>query len=200
MAKLHFTHAAMNAGKSSLLLQTDFNYRERGMHCLLLTAALDTRAGVGTIASRLGMKAEAHTFAPDTDLTGMLEKAAQDKVACVLVDEAQFLSRAQVGQLCWAVDTLNLPVMAYGLRTDFQGRLFEGSAALMALADEIREARTICYCGKKATMVLRKDADGRAILDGPQVQIGGNESYESVCRKHWQEAHQHQGVRAPLAR
>lgn len=200
MAKLHFTHAAMNAGKSSLLLQTNFNYGERGMRCLLLTAGFDTRSGTGKIASRLGMEAEAKTFEAATDLTPMLQEAADDKVACVLVDEAQFLSRAQVGQLCWAVDTLNLPVMAYGLRTDFQGRLFEGSAALMALADEIREARTICHCGKKATMVLRKDADGRAILDGPQVQIGGNESYESVCRKHWQEAHQHQGVRAPLAR
>jgi thymidine kinase len=199
MAKLHFTHAAMNAGKSSLLLQTNFNYGERGMRCMLLTAAFDTRSGKGKIASRLGMSAEAHTFMANTDLTPLLQEAADAGVACVLVDEAQFLSRAQVGQLCWAVDNLGLPVMAYGLRTDFQGHLFEGSAALMALADEIREARTICHCGKKATMVLRKDAQGKAILDGPQVQIGGNESYESVCRKHWQEAHSAQGVHAPLA-
>lgn len=198
MAKLHFIHAAMNAGKSSLLLQTNFNYQERGMHCTLFTAAIDTRAGHGIIASRLGLQAQAHVFAPDTDLRPALTTAAEGGAACVLVDEAQFLTRAQVADLCWAVDSLNLPVMAYGLRTDFRGQFFPGSQALMAVADEVREARTICHCGKKATMVLRKNRDGHPVLDGPQVQIGGNDSYESVCRKHWVAAHTEQGHPNPL--
>lgn len=193
MAKLHFIHAAMNAGKSSLLLQTAFNYRERGMACVLFTAAVDDRAGHGIIASRLGISMQAHTFSRDTDLTPTLLQAARDQVACVLIDEAQFLTKAQVAQLCRAVDHHNLPVMAYGLRTDFQGNLFEGSQLLLARADELREARTICHCGKKATMVLRKDAQGAPVLEGPQVQIGGNDAYESVCRKHWDEAHAQAG-------
>lgn len=200
MAKLHFIHAAMNAGKSALLLQTEFNYREQGMPCLLLTAAMDTRAGMGRIASRLGIGADAQTFAPGTDLRPLLAQGKADGVRCVLVDEAQFLSRAQVADLCWGVDHLHIPVMAYGLRTDFQGRLFAGSAALMALADEVREARTICHCGKKATMVLRKDASGKAVFDGPQVQIGGNDLYQSVCRTHWVEAQEAAGCSDPLAR
>ena len=198
MAKLHFIHATMNAGKSALLLQTEFNYRERGMRCALFTAAIDTRSGVGVIASRLGISAQAQTFTPQTDLLPALRRAAQEGIACVLIDEAQFLTRAQVAQLCEAVDTLSLPVMAYGLRTDFQGHLFTGSQALMAVADEIREARTICHCGKKATMVLRKDAEGRALLDGPQVQIGGNDVYESLCRQHWVAAHKAAGHTNPL--
>ena len=198
MAKLHYIHSVMNAGKSALLLQTEFNYRERGMRCLLLTAAIDKRSGEGVIASRLGLKAKAQTFAPDTDLEPLLIQASQSGIQCVLIDEAQFLTRAQVAQLCMAVDTLNLPVMAYGLRTDFTGTLFEGSAALMALADEIRETRTVCHCGKKATMVLRKDSTGTPILHGPQIQIGGNDAYQSLCRKHWKEAHCAHAAHSPL--
>jgi len=198
MAKLHFIHAAMNAGKSALLLQTEFNYRERGMRCALFTAAIDTRAGSGVIASRLGISAEADVFGPETDLRPALAQASTQGVACVLIDEAQFLTRAQVAQICWAVDTLGLPVMAYGLRSDFRGQLFVGSQALMAVADEIREARTICHCGRKATMVLRKNGEGQPVLDGPQIQIGGNDAYESLCRKHWVEAHARAGHPDPL--
>lgn len=198
MAKLHFIYAAMNAGKSSLLLQTAFNYRERGMACALFTAAVDDRAGHGVIASRLGISMQAQTFAKDTDLSAALQQAADDQVACVLIDEAQFLTKAQVAQLCRAVDQHNVPVMAYGLRTDFQGNLFEGSQILLARADELREARTICHCGKKATMVLRKDEHGHPVFEGPQVQIGGNDAYESVCRKHWDQAHTDAGHPNPL--
>jgi thymidine kinase len=199
MAKLHFIYSTMNAGKSAQLLQTEFNYRERGMTCLLLTAAVDDRYGQGKITSRLGLSAEATIFRATDSLTPFLEQAKSEGVACVLIDEAQFLTRHQVAELCEGIDRLHLPVMAYGLRTDFQGTLFEGSAALMALADDIREMRTICHCGKKATMVIRRDKAGHPTLTGNQIQIGGNDSYEALCRAHWVEAHHQEGVAFPLA-
>jgi thymidine kinase len=189
MAKLYFNYSTMNAGKSTVLLQASHNYRERGMKTYLMTAAVDGRAGVGRIASRIGISEEADTFRPDDDVFAMIEKRQKaDQIACVVVDEAQFLSEDQVWQLARAVDDLKLPVLAYGLRVDFQGKLFPGSAALLALADEMREVRTICECGRKATMVIRQDENGRAITEGAQVQIGGNETYVSLCRKHWREA------------
>ena len=189
MAKLYFNYSTMNAGKSTLLLQASYNYRERGMQTYLLTARLDDRAGQGRIASRIGIGEPADTFAPDEDLFAKLSaRFAAGPVACVFIDEAQFLSKAQVWQLACAVDDLGVPVMCYGLRVDFQGNLFPGSAALLAWADEMREVRTICHCGKKATMVIRRGPDGRALTAGEQVQIGGNETYVSVCRRHWREA------------
>lgn len=190
MAKLHFVYSTMNAGKSAQLLQTEFNYRERGMKCLLLTASIDDRFGKCKITSRIGISADAEIFSTDDDLLEkFLRPAAAEGIACVLIDEAQFLTRKQVEQVCEAVDTLRLPVMAYGLRTNFQGNLFEGSQALMALSDELREIRTICHCNKKATMVLRKDADGKPTLEGDEVQVGGNETYVALCRRHWAQAH-----------
>ncbi|MCC1480347.1 thymidine kinase [Roseibaca sp. Y0-43] len=189
MAKLYFHYSTMNAGKSTILLQAAHNYRERGMVPYLLTAKLDGRAGQGRIASRIGIGADADTFSENDDLFDMLTtRQAQGPVACVFVDEAQFLSPAQVWQLARAVDDLHLPVMCYGLRVDFRGELFPGSATLLALADEMREVRTICHCGKKATMVVRMGEDGRALRDGAQVQIGGNETYVALCRRHWREA------------
>ncbi|MDJ1016574.1 MAG: thymidine kinase [Paracoccaceae bacterium] len=189
MAKLYFHYSTMNAGKSTLLLQASYNYRERGMQTYLLTAAFDGRAGTGKIASRIGISASADTYDTGTDLFDMLERRKRKgPVACVFVDEAQFLTKDQVWQLARAVDDLGLPVMCYGLRVDFRGELFPGSAALLALADEMREARTICFCGKKATMVVRHDADGNTLTEGAQVQIGGNETYVSLCRRHWREA------------
>ncbi|WP_425101705.1 thymidine kinase [Tropicibacter sp. S64] len=189
MAKLHFHYSTMNAGKSTLLLQAAHNYNERGMQTYLLTAAVDNRAGEGTIGSRIGLGRPAATFGPDEDLFAKIAaRLAQGAVACIFVDEAQFLSRAQVWQLARVVDDLGVPVMAYGLRVDFRGELFPGSAALLALADEMREVRTICHCGRKATMVIRQGPDGDVLKDGAQVQIGGNETYVSLCRKHWREA------------
>jgi thymidine kinase len=189
MAKLYFHYSTMNAGKSTVLLQAAHNYRERGMVPFLLTARLDTRAGTGRIASRIGISAEAETFTPDDDLFALLHtRLEKGPVACVFVDEAQFLTEAQVWQLARAVDDLKVPVMCFGLRVDFRGRLFPGSATLLALADEMREVRTICHCGKKATMVIRQDARGKPVTDGAQVQIGGNETYVSLCRRHWREA------------
>ena len=189
MAKLYFHYSTMNAGKSTVLLQAAHNYRERGMQPLLLTAAFDDRAGPSRIASRIGIGAPAQTFTPQTDLFACLESAqGQGPVHCVFIDEAQFLTHAQVWQLARAVDDLHLPVMCYGLRVDFRGQLFPGSAALLALADEMREVRTICHCGKKATMVVRMGPDGVALQDGAQVQIGGNETYVSLCRLHWRAA------------
>jgi thymidine kinase len=189
MAKLHFHYSTMNAGKSTVLLQAAHNYREGGMVPYLITARLDGRAGVGRIASRIGIAAEADTFAPGEDLFAKISaRLAQGAVACVFVDEAQFLSKDQVWQLARAVDDLKVPVMAYGLRVDFRGELFPGSAALLAWADEMREVRTICHCGKKATMVVRKGPDGTALKEGAQVVIGGNETYQSLCRRHWREA------------
>lgn len=189
MAKLYFHFSTMNAGKSTLLLQAAHNYRERGMVPFLLTARLDTRAGPGCIASRIGIGEPAETFTPDDDMFALIAaRLAAGPVACVFVDEAQFLTRDQVWQLARAVDDLTVPVMCYGLRVDFRGELFPGSAALLALADEMREVRTICHCGRKATMVVRLGPDGRAQRDGAQVQIGGNETYLSLCRRHWREA------------
>jgi thymidine kinase len=189
MAKLYFHYSTMNAGKSTLLLQASHNYRESGMQTYLLTARLDDRAGGHRIASRIGIGAEAETFdAADDMFARLCDRLAQGPVACVFVDEAQFLTKAQVWQLARAVDDLKVPVMCYGLRVDFRGDLFPGSAALLAWADEMREVRTICHCGKKATMVVRKRPDGRALTDGAQVVIGGNETYQSLCRRHWREA------------
>jgi thymidine kinase len=186
MAKLYFNYSAMNAGKSTVLLQASHNYRERGMETLLLTASLDHRAGIGTIGSRIGLEAQAQTFEPQDDLfVRVEEKLKVGPLACVLVDEAQFLSRDQVWQLARAADRLGVPVMCFGLRTDFQGELFPGSAALLALADTLREIRTICWCGRKATMVVRLDSEGRVLEEGDQVAIGGEESYVSLCRRHW---------------
>lgn len=188
MAKLYFHYSTMNAGKSTLLLQAAYNYRERGMDTLLMTASLDDRAGAGKIGSRIGISAEADVFSVQTDLLAHIGAAAKHRdFACVFVDEAQFLTRDQVWQLARVVDDLGLPVMCYGLRVDFRGELFPGSAALLALADEMREVRTICHCGKKATMVIRQNADGTPAIDGAQVQIGGNETYVSLCRRHWRE-------------
>ncbi|MCG6882653.1 MAG: thymidine kinase [Silicimonas sp.] len=189
MAKLYFHYSTMNAGKSTLLLQASYNYRERGMKTYHLTAAIDGRAGRGRIASRIGIEVSADTFDAASDLFEMIRKRQrQDSLDCVFLDEAQFLSKDQVWQIARAVDDLKVPVMCYGLRVDFRGELFPGSAALLALADEMREARTICYCGKKATMVVRRDADGTPLTEGEQIQIGGNETYVPLCRKHWREA------------
>ena len=189
MAKLHFHYSMMNAGKSTLLLQAAHNYREGGMETYLITARFDDRAGAGRIGSRIGIGAEADTFGPGEDLFAKVAaRLAAGPVACVFIDEAQFLSKDQVWQLARAVDDLGVPVMCYGLRVDFQGNLFPGSAALLAWADEMREVRTICHCGKKATMVIRRGPDGRALKEGEQVVIGGNETYVSLCRRHWRES------------
>lgn len=189
MAKLYFHFSTMNAGKSTLLLQAAYNYRERGMVPWLLTARLDTRAGMGRIASRIGIAEPADTFSPDDDMVALVAaRLAQGPVDCIFLDEAQFLTRGQVWQLAQAVDDLGVPVMCYGLRVDFRGELFPGSAALLALADEMREVRTICHCGKKATMVVRMGADGQPLREGAQVLVGGNETYVSLCRRHWRQA------------
>lgn len=184
MAKLYFYYSAMNAGKTTTLLQSAHNYHERGMRTLILTPALDDRYGESVVASRIGLKAIGRRFAHDEDLLALAEAdiAARGPLHCVLVDEAQFLSRAQVWQLSDVVDRLRIPVLAYGLRTDFRGELFEGSQFLLAWADELTEIKTICHTGKKATMVVRVDAQGRAVTQGPQVEIGGNERYVSVSR------------------
>ncbi|WP_449044514.1 thymidine kinase [Paracoccus versutus] len=187
MAKLYFHYSTMNAGKSTLLLQASYNYRERGMATLLLTAALDDRAGSGRIASRIGIAEPALGFTSEADLFALIEAEGRD-AACIFVDEAQFLTEDQVWQLARVADDLGQPVMCYGLRVDFRGRLFPGSAALLALADDLREVRTICHCGRKATMVVRQDEGGRVLHQGAQVQIGGNETYVSLCRRHWREA------------
>ena len=188
LAKLYFSYSAMNAGKSTVLLQASHNYRERGMNTLLLTAAFDDRAGKGRIGSRIGLGAEALTFAADTDIEQLTRRAHEQQVLdCLLVDEAQFLSVDQVWQLSVVVDQLNIPVMCYGLRTDFRGQLFPGSAVLLAVADTLREIRTICHCGRKATMVTRLTETGETVTDGAQIEIGGNDKYVSLCRVHWKE-------------
>lgn len=188
MAKLYFNYSTMNAGKSTVLLQASHNYIERGMKTHLMIAQLDNRAGDGRIGSRIGIGADADTFAPGEDLYDKIEARLKDgPCACVFVDEAQFLERQQVWQLARAVDDLNVPVMTYGLRVDFLGKLFPGSAALLALADEMREVRTICHCGKKATMVVRKDEYGQVLTTGDQIAVGGNDRYVSLCRRHWRE-------------
>ncbi|MEC8581445.1 MAG: thymidine kinase [Pseudomonadota bacterium] len=188
MAKLYFMYSTMNAGKSTLLLQAAHNYEERGMAVMLLTASFDSRAGTGRIGSRIGLGRDAETFDSTTELFNRIgERVGQGPLACVFVDEAQFLTEEQVWQLARVADDLGVPVMSYGLRVDFQGKLFPGSAALLALADDMREVRTICHCGRKATMVVRHDENGKVMKDGDQVQIGGNETYVSLCRKHWRE-------------
>ncbi len=189
MAKLYFNYSTMNAGKSTLLLQAAHNYREGGMLTYLMTAQLDNRAGQARIASRIGIGEDADTFSPHEDMFAKIATRLSDgPVACIFIDEAQFLTKVQVWQLARAVDDLGVPIMAYGLRVDFQGNLFPGSAALLAWADEMREVRTICHCGKKATMVVRKGPDGQPLRDGEQVVIGGNETYVSLCRRHWRAA------------
>lgn len=190
MAKLYFYFSAMNAGKTTTLLQSAHNYRERGMRVLILTPRLNFRDGSGTVASRIGLSAQGVAFDNDQDLDGLVRAdiAAHGPLHCVLVDEAQFLRKPQVWQLSEVVDALHIPVLCYGLRTDFQGELFEGSQYLLAWADELTEIKTICHSGKKATMTVRVDAAGRAVLDGPQVEIGGNERYDSLCRRHYFEA------------
>lgn len=188
MAKLYFYYASMNAGKSSHLLQADFNYRERGMATMLWTAALDSRSQ-GMVRSRIGLESEAHRFTPETDLWAEVSAAhAKAKLDCVLVDEAQFLSPTQVWQLARLADEANIPVLCYGLRTDFQGELFPGSAVLLGIADSLVELKAVCHCGRKATMNLRVDGEGHPVLQGQQTAIGGNESYIALCRKHFAQA------------
>ncbi|HCW59962.1 MULTISPECIES: thymidine kinase [Sphingobium] len=186
MAKLYFYYSSMNAGKSTTLLQSDFNYRERGMDTMLWTAAVDTRYGSGRIASRIGLEAQAHLFEPGVDLHAAIARQHDaTPLSCVLVDEAQFLTRDQVWQLAAVADALGIPVLCYGLRTDFRGDLFEGSAHLLGLADTLTEIKTVCDCGRKATMNLRVDAQGRAIQHGDQTDIGGNDRYVALCRRHF---------------
>ena len=189
MAKLYFNYSTMNAGKSAVLLQAAHNYRERGMVPYLMLAAFDERGGKGRIASRIGIGADADTFLPGDDLYEKIESRLKEgPVACVFVDEAHFMEKKQVWQLAKAVDDLHIPVMCYGLRVDFRGELFPSSAALLAWADEMREVRTICHCGRKATMVVRNGPDGQPLMDGVQILVGGNETYVSLCRRHWREA------------
>ena len=180
----------MNAGKSTTLLQADFNYRERGMRTMLWTAKLDDRYGAGYVTSRIGLKSDAHLFDPETDLFGKVidDVAADGPLACVLVDEAQFLSKAQVFQLARLADESNIPVLAYGMRTDFQAELFPGSAALLGLADALIEIKAVCHCGRKSTMNLRVDGHGKAVKQGAQTEVGGNDRYDALCRKHFMEA------------
>lgn len=189
MAKLYFYYASMNAGKSTNLLQADFNYRERGMRTMLFTAAVDDRFAPGTITSRIGLSAPATMFDPSTEIAALVAaRHAEAPLACVLVDEAQFLTAAQVEQLAWIADGLGVPVLAYGLRTDFRGALFEGSARLLATADSLVEIKSVCACGRKATMNLRVDANGRAVAQGAQTEIGGNDRYVALCRRHFSAA------------
>lgn len=188
MAKLYFYYSAMNAGKTTTLLQSNYNYRERGMNTLVLKPRLDDRYG-SVVRSRIGLEAAAHNFVDADSLFQVVDQAVQQApLHCVLVDEAQFLTRQQVVDLARVVDQLRIPVLAYGLRTDFQGELFPGSRFLLAWADELREIKTICHCGSKATMVLRLDAQGQPVKAGAQIEIGGNDRYISVCRKHYKES------------
>jgi thymidine kinase len=186
VAKLYFYYAAMNAGKSTTLLQADYNYRERGMHTMLWTAAHDDRSGIGTIGSRIALSAPAHTFDETIDLFDAVgDEFKKRELDCILVDEAQFLSQRHVLQLCEVADRMSIPVLCYGLRTDFQGKLFPGSAALLALADSLIELKAVCECGRKATMNLRVDEEGNAVSAGAQTEIGGNDRYIALCRKHF---------------
>ena len=189
MAKLYFYYSAMNAGKSTVLLQSAHNYQERGMRALLLTAAIDDRFAEGQITSRIGISEKASVFNKDTDImASVLLESQQSELSCILIDEAQFLTKEQVYALSDVVDLLNIPVLAFGIRTDFQGELFAGSQALLALSDKLIELKTVCHCGSKATMVIRLDSEGKPVKEGDQVQIGGNDRYLSVCRKHFKEA------------
>ena len=200
MAKLYFYFSAMNAGKTTTLLQSAHNYRERGMRVAILTPKLDFRAGSGTVASRIGLQAEGIAFERGDDLQQTIKADidAHGPLNCVLVDEAQFLTKAQVWQLSEVVDALRIPVLCYGLRTDFRGELFEGSQYLLAWADELQEIKTICHSGKKATMNVRIDAQGHALQDGPQVEIGGNERYVSVSRAEFKKVMRGEGRIEPL--
>ncbi len=189
LAKLYFYYSSMNAGKSTALLQSSYNYRERGMHTLILTPAFDDRFGVGRVTSRIGIDAPASTFDEADNLFSIVEKHHQQKTLhCVLIDEAQFLTKQQVFELGEVVDQLKIPVLAYGLRTDFRGEPFVGSQYLLAWADNLEEIKAICHCGKKATMVIRADDQGRALKDGSQVEIGGNDRYISLCRAHFKDS------------
>ena len=186
MAKLYFYYAAMNAGKSTTLLQADYNYRERGMETMPWTARLDDRVGAGTISSRIALSAPANSFDENVNLfTAITDELKRRKLDCILVDEAQFLSQRHVLQLCEVADRLGIPVLCYGLRTDFQAKLFPGSAALLALADVLVELKAVCECGRKATMNLRVDAEGHAVANGAQTEIGGNDRYVALCRRHF---------------
>lgn len=188
MAQLYFYYSAMNVGKSTSLLQSSYNYRERGMNTLVMTASIDDRYGVGKVASRIGIETEAQVFGSGDNLATMIEDAHKaETMHCILIDESQFLSKEQVKQLTHVVDNLNIPVLCYGLKTDFQGELFSGSQYLLAWADKLVELKTICHCGRKANMVLRLDEEGKPMRDGEQVAIGGNDQYDSVCRKHFRE-------------
>jgi thymidine kinase len=189
MAKLYFYYSSMNAGKSTNLLQSSYNYKERGMNTLILAPRLDDRFGIGKVTSRIGIESEATTFSQETDLFALVnECTAKEPLHCVLIDEAQFLTRDQVFQLSEVTDTLNIPVLAYGLRTDFQGEPFEGSKYLLAWSDNLKEIKAICHCGTKATMVLRLDENGNAVTEGSQVEIGGNDRYVSMCRRHFKKS------------
>lgn len=189
MAQMYFYYSAMNAGKSTTLLQSSFNYRERGMTPIIFTAAIDDRFGKGKVSSRIGLQEDAELFNSTDDLYQILiQISAAGKIDCVLIDESQFLTKDQVYQLTEVVDKLDIPVLCYGLRTDFLGELFEGSRYLLSWADKLVELKTICHCGRKANMVIRQDAEGNAIAGGNQVEIGGNDLYVSVCRAHYKEA------------
>ena len=189
MAKLYFYYSSMNAGKSTALLQASYNYRERGMNTLVLAPTLDDRYGTGLVTSRIGLQSKAVSILPDEDLFARVSSLIVEKpLHCVLIDEAQFLSKKQVLQLGRISDHLDIPLLAYGLRTDFQGEPFEGSKYLLAIADNLKEIKAICHCGSKATMVIRQDPDGNVITSGKSVQIGGNDRYVSMCRKHFYEA------------
>lgn len=189
MAKVYFYYAAMNAGKSTVLLQSSYNYRERGMRTLLFTPAIDTRYGTGRIESRIGLRSGAISVNPaDNLLNRVRTEHTASPVACVLIDEVQFLTPDQIWQLSDVADTFDIPVLCYGLRTDFQGKLFPGSATLLGIADDLSELKTICHCGRKATMNLRVDDSGRAVREGAQVEIGGNDRYVAMCRRHFKEA------------
>ena len=191
MAKLYFYFSSMNAGKSTALLQSSYNYQERGMNPLVLAPALDDRYGVGRVTSRIGLDTEAIIFQRDQSLYELVDARHREKpVHCVLIDEAQFMSREQVHQLGEVCDQLDIPVLAYGLRTDFQGEPFEGSKYLLCWADNLKEIKAICHCGRKATMVVRRDERGQVVKDGAQIEIGGNDRYESTCRRHFREAFQ----------
>lgn len=188
MAQLYFYYSAMNAGKSTSLLQSAYNYAERGMRAEIFTAALDNRFGTGKVASRIGLEAKAHLFTPKTHLRSTIQRLNQDKkLGCIFIDEAQFLTKTQVQQLVDVVDDMDIPVLAYGLRTDFLAETFEGSRYLLAWADKLIELKTICHCGRKANFVVRIDENGNAVKEGEQVEVGGNDRYESMCRKHFKE-------------
>jgi thymidine kinase len=189
MGKLYFYYSSMNAGKSTALLQASYNYKERGMNTLVLAPTLDDRYGTGLVTSRIGLQSKAVSILPDEDLFARVSSLIVEKpLHCVLIDEAQFLSKKQVLQLGRISDHLDIPVLAYGLRTDFQGEPFEGSKYLLAIADNLKEIKAICHCGSKATMVIRQDPDGNVITSGKSVEIGGNDRYVSMCRKHFYEA------------